>query len=1169
MKLLAITFVLLLLFFASGVGQPACTVVHYTTDDGLSDNRIMCITQDQEGFIWLGTWAGLNRFDGRKFVSYKTPPHARTALKNNRIDKIVDDRKGHLWLKSNDGFIYLFDKRTESFLALEDFLPTMKNGQRREFHHIISGRGGDAWLLTKNQGVFRVAAGEAGGISWQHFSAQEQSSYTIPSNQILFFEQDKQGRYWLGTNSGPVLLLPQANGNYIPVPPPVIPAPGLLTHIALRGNELWLANDQGHLLEYSYSSGCLTAYKVNETGLKGLYIAGRERAVYAITPGHVLKRFNRALGNTTTFTMPGNSRFHAVTGDSRGNIWIEPEEKGIVQFNAAEKTFRQYVLEASDPVAAQFRGFETLEDARGRFWALMKGSGLGYYDTVARAISYFHNNPADPMRLFPNSARVIYYDGDGVMWLATAEEGVYRIILHENNFEQHQLEASANRTLNEVRGLCADDQNRIWMATRAGNVYVIKDGKRLPVKLLNMPAGGIGQVTRIYEDSTHNMWLGTKNNGLFRAVPLNAAGTGYRLQHFLPGAGDSAISSAKVYAILQDAQKRIWVGTLESGLNLIQETGGRVAFIHRGNGLQNYPSNGFDKVRHMALDTAGRLWIGTTDGLLVSSGQGNSLAFKTYAEVPGDESSLSNNDIQYIYRDGKNQIWVATSGGGINKAIESKSGGGLLFHSYGIKEGLQTDFVVSCVADNSNNLWLGTPHGLSKFDGTRFRNYNAYDGITAKNFSEAAAIRLGNGQLVFGLVNGYLLFTPQLVTDHKITARLAFTNLQINNADVRVGDSTGILPESVNTISEITLTHRDNIITIDYGILDFRFQDEGVWACRLRGFDEEWYIENRHSRITYTNLPPGSYVFEIKNLSAERYSNTAVKQLRFRILPPPWKTWWAWLIYIVLAGVIIGIILRTAKTVLRLRQRIAVEQKLTTLKQRFFTNVSHELKTPLSLIQGPAAAIAQTEQLSAEGRSYIQVLVKNSHRMYRFINQLLELGRVGAGKVTLWISLVDTVLLAKQVAEYFEEALREKKLQLVFNVSTGNTQAWLDAEKIETVLYNLIANAVKYSPVNATITLGFKDAATPFDVAIEICDEGPGVEEKELESIFQLYYEPANANQQLLKGTGIGLSLSKALVELHHGAIYARNNTSKGLTVTVLLQKDKSHFSEAEAVELL
>lgn len=1162
MKCFVATLVLLLWFTAMGFCQPGCTVLHYTTDDGLSDNRIMCITKDAEGFMWLGTWAGLNRFDGRRFVSYKTTPHAKTALKNNRIDKIVDDAKGHLWLKSNDGFIYLFNKKTESFLALEDFLPAMKDGRRREFHHVMNGRNGDAWLLTKNHGVFRVVANGTGGIFWQQFSADVNSRGNIPSNEILFFEKDRLGRYWLGTDKGLVLLMPQQNGLYRPVPAPAVPVPGLLTHIAIRGNMLWLTNNRGYLLTYSYTSQRLTACKVNDTGLKGLYIQQQEQAVYGITPGNVLKKFNWVTGVTASFQMPGSNQWHAIAGDSRGNIWIEPEENGIIQFDPVKKTFRTFLLRPSDKGAGLFRGFETLEDSKGRFWALMKGSGLGFYDTVARAITYFHNNPADEARLFPNSVRVVFYDEDGVMWLATAEDGVYRLILHENDFEQYQLEDSPERTLNEVKGLCADHLNRVWVATRAGNIYVIKDGKKVAVALRNMPEGGMGQVHRIYEDCLHNIWLGTRNNGLFKAMPLNIAGTSYRLQHFMPGVGDSAISSAKVYAIVEDKQHRIWVGTLENGINLIRENKGGVAFIHRGNGLTNYPHDGFGKVRHMALDTAGQLWIGTTDGLLVRNGQQDSAAFNRYVEVPGDESSLSNNDVQYIYKDDHHQMWLATSGGGINKAINNKQQNRLTFRSYAIKDGLQTDFVVSCVADHENNLWLGTPHGLSKFDGTRFRNYNSYDGITAKSFSEAAAIRLSNGKLILGSVNGYLQFLPQRVKDHKVTARLAFTNLQINNTDIQVGDSTGILPQCVNAVKEIKLTHKDNIITIDYSILDYRFTDEGLWACRLKGFDDEWYTNNTHSRTTYTNLPPGRYVFEIKNLSPERYTNTVVKQLQFRILPPPWKTWWACLVYLILIAAVIIVVTSTARTMLQLRQRIAVERRITTLKQRFFTNISHELKTPLSLIQGPAEAIAKNEHLSPDGRSHIEVLIKNSRRMYRFIHQLMELGRVDNNKTTLWISEVDTVQLAKQVVEYFADALAEKKMQVFFQVHASYTQAWLDAEKMETVLYNLMSNAVKYSSAGSAISIYFKDADAPFDMAIEVCDEGPGVAENDLENIFQLYYEVPRQQQQFTKGTGIGLSLSKALVELHHGVVYARNNHVKGLTVTLLLKRDNTHFTE-------
>ncbi len=1158
---------MLFLFLISslGISQPKCSFIQYSTDDGLSDNRIMCITKDSEGFMWFGTWAGLNRFDGHNFVSFRSRPGDKSNLKNNRIEKIVDDKKGFLWLKSSDGQVYRFDKKTESFMALQDVIKDLMPGKML-VNHLIEGSEGEVWLMTPDHGMFLLRSNGSASPAYQQFCTASKTGASIPSNNILFFHRDHKNRQWLGTSKGMVLLAAQPDGQYNSMPLPPVPVEGTLNHIREAGQNLWFTGGQGQLLAYSNATNQFTAYKPGNTEFRDLYVAPNQQNIYLISPGNVLTTFNVTSTIATTYTMPGVVKFHAITGDKAGNIWIEPEQNGIVRFDTASKTFNHYVLKSSADFFNSFKGFETFEDKSGRFWAMMKGSGLGYYDPATKSMKYFYNDPANPMRLFPNSVRVLYYDSGGVMWFATVEEGLHRVIFHENNFDQKLLETSSERAFNEVRGLCTDHRDRLWMSTKAGILHVIKNDVKINVQLQNTPPGGIGQVYCITEDRQNNIWLGTKNNGLYKATPLDVDGMRYSLEQFVTGSGDSSISSNRIYCILQDNQGKIWVGTHENGLNLVLERRDKTVFLHRKNAWPSYPKPEFGRLRHLALDASGNLWIATTDGLLVmttdNEKMGNYL-FKKYSKITGNDSSLSDNDVQFIYKDGKNTMWLGTAGGGLNKAIGTNPGKSLSFKTYSEKNGLQSDYIVSCIADNNDHLWLTTPGGLSRFDGNGFRNFNSYDGLSTKGFSEAASTKLLNGDLVFGTINGYLVFSPQLVKDHKVNAALAFTHLQVNNIDIATGDSTGILNESINSIKSITLAHDQNILSIDYSILDYRFQDNGVFAYRLLGFDDSWHTNKNMHRTSYTNLLPGKYVFEVKNLSSDRYTNVPAKQLAIHILPPPWKTWWAYLIYAILAGVLFLIIYRTVYTMLRLRQRIAVEKRLTDLKLRFYTNISHELRTPLSLIQGPVDAIATTETLSGTGRSHISVVRKNAARMSRFINQLLDLGKVQSGKAMLYICQVEMAVLARQVTEYFSEALRAKKMHV--NITAKNLYAWVDAEKMETVLYNLLANALKFSPDGSIITINVKQGKMADDLVIEVCDEGPGVAADELEDIFELYYEGSSTQRQFLKGTGIGLSLSKELIDLHHGKLYAKNNPDKGLTVVIELKTGKDHFAPGEA----
>lgn len=1156
--------VLLILFCSlKASSQPRCSVLHYSTEDGLPDNRVMCITKDHEGFMWFGTWAGITRFDGHNFVTFRSQSGERSNFETNRIDGIVEDAKGFLWLRTYNNQLYRFDKKTEQFLFIPDIIKEDKTA-KISFRYIIATKEGPVWLLTINHGVFCMRSNGTAAPIYEHYAFGVKGATPLPDNDITLFHADSTGQVWIGTPKGLVLLAKGVSGKYESKPLPPLPVNETLKHVQEDGSQLWFTGENGHLLQYSKTTHQFNTYKLAATALNGLQLASNDNYIYCTSAGGELIQFNKNSKTFLTYKVPGGQSLKSVTADKLGNIWIEPTQNGIIRFDPATRSFNNYTLQSDPWFFNSFKGYETFIDNKDRFWALMKGSGLGYYNTSTKNIDYFYNSPANPMRLFPNSVRLVYYDQQGVLWLATMEEGLHRVIFYENNFEQKLVTSTPGRLMNEVRGICTDHLNRLWLTSKAGFTYVLKDGVKVNINLENIQAGNLGMVYCIMEDQQNNIWLGTKDKGLYKATPVNAACTNYRLQQFLPGTGEGAISSEKIYSLLQDQQGNIWVGTFENGLNLVQQQGDKTYFLHRKNGLSNYPAAEFDRIRHLTLDGAGRMWIGTTEGLLVmkpNTERPGTFLFKPFKKSVKDKTSLSDNDIQFIYKSAANIMWLGTTSGGLNKAIGIDPFNGLQFQNYTTKDGLLSDCIVSCTEDNQGNLWLATANNISRYDGTHFRSYDAYDGIATGNFSESACTRLPNGDLVFGATNGYLQFSPAQVKEYKINGNLVFTNLQVNSMDVNTNDSTGILKQSINDVQEITLAYDQNILSIDYSLLDYRYQDDDQFAYRLKGFDDTWRNNKKLRRATYTYLPPGKYLFEVKTLNTDRYNNAPVKQLSIRILPPPWRTTWAYLLYITVA-IIIGIIVyRTLRTMLNLRQRISVERKLTDLKLRFYNNISHELRTPLTLIQGPIEAVVQSPRLTIEDRDNLYIARKNVTRMSRFINQLLDLGKAQSGKASLRISNADIILLTRQVTDYFSEAFREKQIQLHIHAEIQELHAWVDDEKLETVLYNLLGNALKFSPTASTITISIKNSTNPGWFIIEVSDEGPGVDQAELENIFQLYYESHQPQQTHLKGSGIGLALSKEFIELHHGNLYARNNAGKGLTVVIELQKNKDHFA--------
>jgi signal transduction histidine kinase/CheY-like chemotaxis protein len=662
------------------------------------------------------------------------------------------------------------------------------------------------------------------------------------------------------------------------------------------------------------------------------------------------------------------------------------------------------------------------------------------------------------------------------------------------------------------------------------------------------------------QDRAGNVWLGTKAHGLYKAVPLNKEETKYQLYHYMHNPADpTSLSHNEIYALLEDQNGRIWVGSFENGLSLVVTEGGHVSFLHDRNALSDYPVNIFRKIRHMALDKQGNLWLGTTDGLLiVNTSNRAKFTYAMYQKIPGDLQSLGNNDIQYVYRDSRNTMWLATSGGGLNQAIGDNPMKGLRFQVYTTQHGLPNDYLLNCVEDAHQHLWIATQTGLSRFDIQKklFRNYNSHDGLPTYAFSEASGLLRQDGRVVFGTLKGYLTFDPATIVNHPVQAEMAFTNLQINNTNIVAGGKDRIQPFSVNHTSKLRLKYNQNIISIDYVVLDYRSSDKQSYAYRLKGFDTGWHYNRSERRATYTNLPPGDYLFEVKCTNQELYSNEPVKSMQITILPPWWKTWWAYALYVLIAALLFEIVRRAALTMLRLRHQMAVEKKLAELKLNFFTNVSHELRTPLTLILNPIEEIGKQENLTPQSKQYVEVVRKNANRMARFVNQLLDLRKLQSGKAVIHPANVEVVSFVKSIGEYFLELAREKHIDFQVVSEHREIDAWLDLDKIETVIYNLVANAFKFTPKGKAIRIHISKQKD--EIQIEVSDQGKGVPPHLLNQIFELFYEETETIGKPVKGTGIGLALSKEMIALHGGTISAHNNNDGGLTVTVLLPEGKA-----------
>lgn len=1158
----------MLLFCGVIRGQQKYSVQYYSTEHGLSHQAVTCMLKDKDGFMWFGTWDGIDRFDGQKFLPFKSSPADRLPLGNGRIDQIVEDQTGQIWLLAYDNQIYQFDKRKRKFALLT---PSMPEGQKGKvvFTRIHAAVNGWVWLQSVEHGLFCVSQKEISVATIHRYHTNAEKGFRVPADSIRFFHTDLKNRIWVGGKAGLTCLSPDSAGIY-KVDDRVPPSFATANLVAVQEDEhcLYFASKDGRLLTYHKAAKHFTSRRLIDGEITSLLRSKQQELIYAATQDGRIVRIDIASQGQTVIKSHMPPFSHSLYEDSNGSLWIEPEESGAIRFDPLSRQFDFFA--AKERTATKYIGnrYRILEDNSGTLWVNLKGGGFGYYNkrngTIENRVSTVDTN----MYRLPQFVLNTYLDNAGVLWMTTYERELIKIVSHGNDFIQQGLvEHKASRWDNEVRGIFYDNKGRLWTGVKHGSISVYSGEHALTDIFVNPVPAEMSGVYSILQDSRGNIWLGTKGAGLYMATPADSGHTRYFLKKIPADRGtESTLSCKEIYSLLEDKWGRVWISSFDEGLFLAEYTATGLKFTAAAKVISNYPKDGFRRVRHTAFDHKGNLWAGTASGLMVVGITGNSVAaypVRTYKSETTVPNSLGNNDVQFILHDSQNRMWLGTSGGGLYNASGSDPLKGLVFRGYTTQEGMPNDYVLSIAEDVQGNLWLATANGIARFNPANgsFRNYNSNDGLSRVSFSEASVCQKPDGQLIFGNTRGWLSFYPGKMDSKQMRGEIALTNLQVNNKDIKPGNDDGVLEKDINFLDKLTLSYDQNILSVDFAFLDYRAGNHQSLDYRLVGFDSSWYKDRQLRRATYTNLSPGEYKFQLRVQSADGYSDPPFRTLTITILPPPWKTWWAYLLYAVVLCALFFIIRKYALTLIRLRHKIVVERKLAALKLNFFTSLSHELRTPLTLIVNPLEQLARKENLSPEGVGYVDVARKNADRMVRFINQLLDLRKTQSDSAVLNLSRIEIISFAARVCDHFSDAARSKNITLKVAAEETEIQIWGDAEKLEVVIYNLLANALKFTPDGRCISLFIQNENDTF--LLGVSDEGAGVPADKLEKIFELFYEEPHSNAAL-KGTGIGLALCREFVELHAGKIWAENNSAGGLSVWIRLNKRIPHQPEEE-----
>lgn len=1138
--------------------QVKSIIEKYTTANGLSHDGILDIHKGNDGFMWFGTRDGLNRFDGKNFIAYKARVGDNSTLANNRIEHIEEDQFGFLWTKAYDNKIYRFDKKKESYLSISELI----GNQKQNFLEVIATQN-NVWLTTLNHGVYQVIYKDSTDFDLVHYSKALDESHKLHSNTITAIFEQKNENVWIGTTNGISFLKKTERGgfektNYFK---------GFNITAVVEGEQnLWFTTTKGVMLRYDKSTEKFSKIDVSTNHLQGLCASKKRPVLYVSTSKGEIITLDRKTAKVLDTQIMENKSFFNIYEDKNGLLWIEPKTRGVVKLDTKTNEFNYFVQKLDATFQIFKNNFDVFEDGFNRVWICMKGGGFGYYNEKTNQIDKLYDNSEGANNLAFNVIISKYLDPSGVLWLTTNDRGVNKVVFQDDDFKHRLLfEVTDNKTDNDIRAVLSDSENRLWLASKSDKLVVTKGGKKIDKLITNWPKKGIELIYVLFEDSKGNVWIGTKGHGLYKAEPLDINRSQYKLKVFKNDKTNPySISGDKIYSIIEDSKGRIWVGNYGSGLNLVYEENGETKFRNTNNSFKEYPLFSNNKVRHMFEDLKGRIWIATTNGLLITDPKSDNLdhlKFEIYRKIANDAASIGSNDVLFTYKDSRDDIWVSSAGGGLSRVIEKEKT--IKFKTFTTRDGLPSDFILSMIEDNDENLWLTTENGISKFNLNtyNFRNFDNYDGLNKISFSESSSIKLPNNKLLFGCLKGYLVFNPEQVKNEKIKSILSFTKLEVNNQEVSLDKENAPLKSNINYSNKLILNYKQNTIGVTYQVLDYRSNKKQAYAYRLKGLDKDWHTVNNQTKATYTNLDPGDYELEVKCVNKELYTNLPIKSLAITITPPFWKTTWAYIIYFIIALILFELIRRVTISMIKLRNKVTLEHKLTELKLNFFTNISHELRTPLTLIVNPIDEIAKDENLSVRGKQYMEVVQKNTKRMVRFVNQLLDFRKIQSGKVKLNIENIELISFVNEIASLFSEAAYTKQINLKMKANIDKLNVTVDAKKLDVVIYNILSNAFKFSLNNRDITIevikGDQDS-----FAIKVIDQGIGVAPDKLKDIFKLYFEGEENRAGYIEGTGIGLALSKEYIKLHKGDIFAENNNEGGLTVTVKMNSLEERKTE-------
>ena len=1033
-----------------------------------------------------------------------------------------------------------------------------------------------------------VLAGATSGlyrdISFTHISINDGLSQSTVRSAC----QDSRGQMWFATHDG----LNRFDGYDFTVyrhkdDDSTSIADNIIRKVYLDSKGgLWVGTEKG-LSFYDRDKDSFRNFSTGGKTVTG--IAEDSNGRFMIATGGSLRIFNSKTWNWEISAPPCQPETFGATILYRDNddVWIGTESDGLFCYSTGSQEIKRIsAFKSNSPI-------QCLLNHEGKIWIATEGDGLHSIDLADGSIKVYHHTDA-PRCLNSNFVRALQTDSDGNLWIGTFKglsilDGDGFINIKSDPFVHGSLSQSS------VRCICRDNQGGMWLGTWFGGINYWHPSRNR-FDHIQMQYGGNSLndnvVSCMAEDKEGTLWIGTNSGGVNHYDPDRNRFTYYKLQ---PNAETPSLESNDIKAIyIDDEAGRIYIGAHAGGLSIIDrrkktlshsKTSGQLdiyaiepdgkesLILGTLDGLKSFnmlsgaissideDKGGYPirklKVRALLKDSRGRLWIGGENGLATYRNTDGQLE---RCDIQHNDSPLQSVFVQSIYESTTKLIWIATRTG--LWCYDDKEN---TFSHYTSDDGLANDIIDGIEEDSYGRLWLSTDNGLScfnPFSGT-FRNFSTSDGLQNNQFNPGSHCRRRNGEIMFGGIYGICSFTPSTIEDNPHTPQPVISRLEVFNKPVRPGDGSGILKKSITEADEMTLRHDQNSFTLEFCVTNYLAGRHNTFAYKLDGYDREWYEVKEKRSVSYSNLPHGTYTFMVKAANNDGKWNDTPATLRIRIRPIWYKTIAAItafsIILLIFLWILYLFIVERKERESRLeleKQEKSHQEEIHQMKMRFFINISHEMRTPLTLIINPLSEMIGKSN-DTWMRKQLRYVERNAKRLLHLVNQLMDYRRAELGVFKLKVQKEDVHKIVKENWSFYEKLAQSKKLRYSLISEMEGKKVHVDGQYLELILNNLLSNAFKYTD-EGSITVKVYESED--NLKIEVSDTGAGIPAGKQDRIFERFYQIDNEHI----GSGIGLSLIQRLVELHHGTIDLISEVNKGSTFIVSLPIRESAYSIEE-----